>query len=372
MELRVCGITHDHTINYGSSLQAYALMRAIEETKLSDGTKCSYQLIPVRTFKEWRANPSLEKIIISPLMALHRTQFSGFDKKYLRFASISSLIELPTLNQTEDAFVCGSDVIWNPDLNKQYSAFYLDFAQKYKFSYAASFGKSEISNAVISKITKPLSELNAISVRENAGVNIIKQCTDKTVQVVSDPVLLLTEKDWTKLFPKCERAKKYIFVYTTHLSAPIRKLLVILKEKTGLRIVYSASGPKQALKQGMLQVQTPEKWLQLLHDAEYVVTNSFHATAFAVLFHKIFFTVVNGDKAKGINVRMNDFLNSIGLEDRIISVIPDQLDLSEIDYTLADKRIEEMRKESLDFLQENLEAAYQQKLERETQNGQNA
>lgn len=368
MMLRVCGITHDHTINYGSCLQAYALMRAIEETKLSDGTKCSYQVIPVRTFKEWRAKPSLEKIIISPLMALHRTQFAGFEKKNLRFASISTLKELPELNQTEDAFVCGSDVIWNSDLNKQFSAFYLDFAKKYKFSYAASFGKSEISNAVISKIKKPLSELNAISVRENAGVNIVKQCTDKPVQVVSDPVLLLSEKDWTALFPKCKMDGKYIFVYITHLSEPIRKLLDTLEDKTGLRIVYSASGPKQALKQRILQVQTPDKWLQLLHDAEYVVANSFHATAFSVLFHKKFFTVVNGDKTKGINVRMYDFLNSIGLEDRIFSDVPEQLDLSEIDYSFADKKIEEMRKDSLEFLQKNLEAAYQQKLELEAQN----
>jgi hypothetical protein len=367
--LRVCGITHDHTINYGSSLQAYALLRVVESVELEDGTKCSYQIIPVRTSKEWLANPSLTKRLLTPIMNFYRTQFSKFDDKHLKFVPIRSIKELPALNKSVDAFMCGSDVIWNPDLNKQLNTFYLDFATKYKFSYAASFGKTEIKEEVVHKIQKPLSELDAISVREKAGVEIVKQCTSKPAQVVADPVLLLTENDWLEVFPEGKNKNRisYIFVYITHLSDPIKRMLKSLQKETGLRIIYTASGPKQAIKQGMLQVQTPEKWLQLLYDAEYIVTNSFHATAFSVLFHKKFFTVVNGDKAKGINVRMNDFLNSIGLEDRIFSDIPDQLDLSEIDYTLADKRIEEMRKESMQFLQENLEAAYQQKLEREKQ-----
>ena len=269
------------------------------------------------------------------------------------------------MNEKTDAFVCGSDVIWNPDLNCHLNAFYLDFAEKYKFSYAASFGKAEVSEQMLTTIRPFLEKLDAISVRERSGAEIVKRCVDKPVQVVSDPVLLLKREEWDSFIPAAEPSKGYIFVYITHLSSTVQSVLEELRRKTGLKIVYAANGPKQALKQGMLQVQKPQRWLQQLRDAEYVVTNSFHATAFSVLFHKKFFTVVNGDKAKGINIRMNDFLNSLGLGDRIHSSVPEEIDLGEVNYSGVDEKIAALREESLLFLRENLEAAYRQKKESE-------
>ena len=285
----------------------------------------------------------------------------------MKYADCMTLKELPKLNQQFDAFVCGSDVIWNDSFNRHVGAYYLDFAEKYRFSYAASFGKTEFSDEYYRFVGNKLDRLNAISVRESSAVKIARHCTQKAVKVVADPVLLLESNEWKRIAKTASIKKPYIFVYATHLNDIINQYLCKLQEATRLKVVWAVAGPKQAVRKGIFKVQTPEEWLGLINHAEYVVTNSFHATAFSVLFHKKFFTVVNGDKAKGINVRMNDFLNSIGLEDRIFSDIPDQLDLSEIDYTLADKRIEEMRKESMQFLQENLEAAYQQKLEREKQ-----
>ena len=368
--LRIFGVTYDHTVNYGSCFQAYALQEAINSITLSDREKCSYSLIPIRSFKDGPASMSITRLILLPIMALHRTQFSPFERKHMNYVPVKCRKDLPKLNTDSDAFICGSDVIWNPDLNYGLDAFYLDFADKYKFSYAASFGKPEVSEQVLEQAKKHISTFDAVSVREEAGLKILRKCTDKAVKIVCDPVILIDKCKWEDLLSGRSKHENYIFVYITHISETVKKYLDQLRSKTGLKIIYAAYGPKQALKQRMLQVQTPEQWLQLLHDAEYVVTNSFHATAFSVLFHKKFFTVVNGDKSKGINVRMNDFLDSIGLEDRIFSVIPEQLDLSEIDYTFADKRIDEMRKYSLEFLHENLEAAYQQKLEREKQNGQ--
>ena len=116
------------------------------------------------------------------------------------------------------------------------------------------------------------------------------------------------------------------------------------------------------IKHGMLFVQSPNEWVSLLKEAEYVVTNSFHATVFSVIFHKKFYTVVDTDRTKGTNVRMYDFLNTIGLESRFCSSVPDTIDLSEIDYTTADEKIASMRTESLAYIQRNLEEAYKQKI----------
>lgn len=368
--LRIFGVTYDHTINYGSCLQAFALQKSIEKIRVGKNEVCQYELIPLWTCKDY-PKKKIKNILGLMLLKFYHRSFVQFERKYMRYANYNSIESLESANDNADAFVCGSDVIWNPYHNKGVSAYYLDFAQKYAFSYAASFGASNIDYATVEKVRPYLIKLNRISVREKSSLKLVQDITEKEAEVVVDPTLLLTDDDWSVIAPKRE-SDPYMFVYTTHVNTNITRIIDKVKEKTDLKVIIAEwdSSPRVLVKKGVFNVVPPERWLQLLRNAEYVVTNSFHATAFSVLFHKRFFTVVNGDKSKGINVRMNDFLNSIGLEDRIFSDIPDQLDLSEIDYTFVDKRIDEMRKYSLEFLQENLEAAYQQKLEREKQNGQ--
>lgn len=357
--LKVCGITYAHSPNYGSCLQAYALQNAIELLNIN-GEDCCYQIIPIQLFKDYPII-GLNGHIANFFIKWNRLQYRSFYKKHMRFVQCSSIKELPKLNDQSDAFVCGSDVIWNDSFNRHVGAYYLDFAEKYRFSYAASFGKVDFSDEYFRFAADKINRLDAISVREQSAVQIAKRCTPKNITVVADPVILVDRFDWEKISKKPSNKKPYIFVYATHLNDTINSFLKKIKETSNLRIVWAVAGPKQAIKKGILKVQTPSEWLGLINNAEYVVTNSFHATAFSVLFHKRFFTVVNGDKTKGINVRMNDFLNTIGLEDRIFSDIPDVLDLSEIDYFDVDTKIEEMRQSSLAFLRENLEAAYQAK-----------
>ena len=135
----------------------------------------------------------------------------------------------------------------------------------------------------------------------------------------------------------------------------------VLHNKTGLKVIRSAFAPGQVINQRIIQVQKPEEWLQLMRDAEYVITNSFHATAFSVLFHKKFFTFTRPGRKKGINIRMHDFLDGLNLGERMISSVPDSLDLTDLDFSEADCKLENMRQESIRFLQRNLENAYRQK-----------
>ena len=362
--LNVCGVTFDHTTNYGSCFQAYALQNAIEKIFVGGGIeKCTYQLIPIRTFKEFPIKNRLKNELVKPAVEWHRSRFKPFESKYMKFADVDCLGQLEKLNTTVDAFVCGSDVIWNPDFNVGLGAFYLDFAKKYKFSYAASFGKAISKETEWIKIQKYLASFDAVSVREKTGAELVKRCTGIEAKIVADPVLLLEREDWDRIaaIRSHSNQKPYIFVYTTHLNDTIRHFIAKLGNQTGLKVIRATFGPKQAVKQGILQVQTPKQWLQLLRDAEYVVTNSFHATAFSVLFHKKFFTVVYGEKGKGINVRMNDFLNGIDLGNRIYSSVPDSMETDNIDFLEVDKKIEQLKKDSLAFLKENLEAAYRRK-----------
>ena len=362
--LRVCGITYDHTTNYGSCFQAYALQTAIEHTKVGNDEACEYELIPLSLCKDYPK----KRLAGRMLMRFYHRSFAPFEKKYQKFAKCSLISNLDQLNDTTDAFVCGSDVIWNTDHNRGIPAYFLDFARKYSFSYAASFGKSSVDEKTIDQIKPYLTKLNEISVREESAAEIIRDSAGRESRVVLDPTLLLPRDEWDR-FSAAKQKNKYIFVDTTHDNPEVAKLISRLCENNKLKVITAAWGPRPSalLRKGVVKIFSPEKWLQLLRNAEYVITNSFHATAFSVQFHKKFFTVVSGDKTKGINVRMNDFLTAIGLQDRLFSAVPNELDLSEIDYTEADKKIDAMRKESLDFLRENLEAAYRQKTESERQ-----
>lgn len=366
--LRVFGITYDHTINYGSCFQAYALQKAIEKICVGENEKCQYELIPLWTCRDY-PKKKIRNFVGLQLMRFYHRSFAPFEKKYIKYATCKSIASIDLCNNEADTFVCGSDVIWNPYHNKGVSAYYLDFAKKYAFSYAASFGASNIDDVTIEKIRPFLSRLERIGVRERSSLQLLRNITDKEGTIVADPTLLLSEDDWDDIAPR-QRTDQYIFVYTTHMNADITSIIGKIAEKTGMEVITAEwdSSPRVLVKKGVFNIVSPDRWLQLLRKAEYVVTNSFHATVFSVLFHKKFFTVVNGDKSKGINVRMNDFLTMIGLTDRIFSDIPNNLDLSEIDYTEVDKKIETMRAESMEFLRENLEAAYQQKQEREKQN----
>ena len=361
--LRVCGITFTHSPNYGSCLQTYALQHVIESLTIG-GEKCSYSVIPIQTLKDF-PTIGLSAHIVKPLLAWNRLQYQSFYNKYLHFAKCRYIRDLSELNQQYDAFVCGSDVIWSNNFNNGVGAYFLDFAEKYRFSYAASFGKSSIPDSFLRFAAPKIDQLNAISVREPSGVQIARQCTQKPIKVVSDPVLLVDASVWKGIAVKKPHKQPYILIYVTHLNDTIKDFLAKLTAVTGLPAVWAVAGPKQALMRGMLQVHKPAEWLGLLEGAEYIVTNSFHATAFSTLFHKKFFTVVYGEKDKGINVRMNDFLNTVGLGSRIHSAVPETIDLSEIDFSEADQRVDELRKDSMAFLRENLEAAYREKLELE-------
>lgn len=360
--LTVYGVTYDHTTNYGSCLQAYALQTAIERTIVSD-EKCIYKLIPVQTLLE-TSKTDLKGKVKELIYNYYRKQFEGFENKHMKFADVRNMEDLAFLNQQADAFVCGSDVIWNPDYNRNLGVYYLDFAEKYRFSYAASFGKAELGESDLKWIRDKLASFDEISCREKSGVEIIRKNFNRSAEQTVDPVLLLTREDWDRIAcdVKKKRTKGYIFVYTTLVNEKLNEFVKKLQKETGLKVIYSAFSINVAVNQKVVKVQAPEEWLGLLKNAEYVVTNSFHATAFSVLYHRKFFTFTKPGKRKGINIRMNDFLENLNLGERMISSVPDRFDLTETDYNEADLKLESLREESIRFLRRNLEKAYRQKM----------
>ena len=359
---KVCGVTFDKTMNYGSCFQAFALQTVIEKQEIKH-ERCQYALLPLQK-KLLPSKPGVRGIR-DRIAGMMRVMFSRFENKYMHYANCDSLAKTDTLNDDYDVFVCGSDVIWSPQFNRNSDAYYLKFANKYAFSYAASFGRARLSKEEIAKLPGNLSKLRSIGVREVTGQQIIKEYTNRESTVVLDPVLLLDREQWDEITEPGELKRPYIFVYCTHFTTELTNFVNRLKAQTHYRVLTVTTGFVNSLKAKTTLLPTPQKWLQLIKQAEYVVTNSFHATAFSVLYHKKFFTVMQGEKSGGINVRMHDFLREIGLSERLYNSVPEFINTDEIDYTGADEILKKLREKSIDFIRDNLEADYKEKQESE-------
>ena len=129
--LRICGITYVYTTNYGSCFQAYALKTAIDRITVCDNQDgCEYSLVPLPRMAGYPRGKakSIKHLVNRLIEQLHRRQFIPFEQAHMKYAKIMSFSDLDSLNDNNDAFVCGSDVIWRPKYNLNIGAYYLDFA----------------------------------------------------------------------------------------------------------------------------------------------------------------------------------------------------------------------------------------------------
>ncbi len=360
---RIIGVTYVFTSNYGSCFQAYALQQTLNRMTVSSDT-VDYKVLPISKCPGYPVSKEagIKSKIKKQVRIITRRQFVAFEKNYMKYAPFYPVSDFERLNDIADAFVCGSDIVWNPKFNHDLKSYYLDFAKKYAFSYAASFGKSDIEESKLSEIGDLIGRLDAISVREKRSAQIAEQCTQKTdIRVVVDPVLLLNQDQWNQIAEKDNPFGKYIFVYSVSTTPLFQRFVEKLSRQTGLKVIRSGGNSGAVIKHRILKVQTPQRWLQQMRDAEYVVTDSFHGSVFSTIFRKNFFSIVDGDPKEGYNVRMNDFLNGIGQEGRIYSDIPETIDCSPIDYSETSEILRKQIEQSYDYIKENIEAAYQQK-----------
>ena len=221
-------VTWFHHKNYGTILQAYALQKFLK----SKGYNCvlvNYIPINKKTFLEKIKSGNLKHRIASKIesrifrflgshikeMILERNRaFENFVTKNIDFTQKAQTSrELFILNETIDCFICGSDQIWNPENFN--GVYYLNFVNEKnkKISYAPSFGVSHIPTSKIEEIRQLVNKFDWLSVREDKGVNILKELTQKDIEVVVDPTLLLSKTDWEQISVSPNINEDYILCY---------------------------------------------------------------------------------------------------------------------------------------------------------------
>lgn len=368
-KMKSIGIITIHKINnYGSVFQAYALQRACEDL----GFKA--EIIDYNFPNDFHASNKYietndshpnEPKWIKLLYALDlKKQHRGIRDFVCRYENLSdkqysSPSELEAETPLYDAYITGSDQLWNPRFCNGDPAFMLHFAPEdaLKISFAASIGSNSIPDELKPQYKALLSRYAHIAVRENSGVEVIKEVVDKEATVVLDPTLLLNREQWNKIAdPKRQFKKKYILCYflnyTFNAFPYVDQLAEYMQKQTGYEVVRVARPPHRL---GVPHTHykvgaSPQEFLALVRDAEMVLTTSFHGTAFAVNYGKPVFTVVQDRNAS--DSRQVSLMHNLGLDDQILSVkdpMPEQRRFT-YDEKSERARLEVLRQRSIDYL----------------------
>lgn len=362
-------LTFHASHNYGSVLQAYALSRELQllgfQTEFinlrPESQRQAYKIIR----ESDRGIHRFFRILIYPFLSKRAKEYERFINKVLptTLKEYKSTEELKKEVFDYDMYVCGGDQIWNPICQDFETAYYLQFLDDKnkvrKISYSPSFGRTEFDEKTEKKISSWLKKFDAISVRELRGADFVRRITDKQVNVVCDPVILLDKKEWVKLAVKPKYKKPYILVYFLENNHGSRGLIEYIRKITGYEVVIFNEYIREFLRPyHKAYSASPEEFVGLFMNASFIYTNSFHGTAFATIFEKPFISAIAENQESAINnndSRKIDYLKKIGLENRLYTAGKPEKDyLMNIDYTQAREKMKEFRQESLTYLKNSL------------------
>lgn len=382
--MKVGIVTFNSAHNYGAVLQAWALQRflSLEGHK---PTVINYRLPAIDNVyrlykpetpyksksknKEHQAKQLAEVKRKHPDKVLAHQRFERFISGALNTTkAFTSFKDLKAAKLGMDALITGSDQVWNTGLTKGINpAYLLDFGPKEirRISYAVSRGDKELTDWDRFYFERRLNEFDFISVREENVAEEISTLTDKEVVVTADPTFLVDREQFDTIrrtYKKLENNEQpYIYVHNVHLQRVDERLCSVAEElskRTGLPVVTNRKKQWEYSNQ-LLNASDigPREFLDVVANAEYVVTNSFHATAFSLIYHKKFITI----PALRNPERMKKLLERLEVSNHLIEFpeeIPEDLTTLEIDYERLDALKAEYAEFSKKFLREALDEEY--------------
>lgn len=346
--MKIATLTFHRALNYGAVLQTYALQKILLKRRI-DTEVLDYRSKFIENHYEQDKISNyytLRKVAILFLRngcsIVKREQFTSFLKNNIKISPQKyNKEDLGMVESKYDIFLVGSDQVWNYRIAGFDKTYFLDFVKSSckKASYAASIGLDIIPIEYEKEYKNLLQSFGRISVRENEGQKLLERLLDRRdIETVVDPTLLLQSSEWEKLSEKCEIPEKYLLLYLLSENRKILKFAKKIAKKYKCKIIYINN---QLLKRcGMINRRdtTPENWLYLFKNADYIVTNSFHGTIFSIIFKKIFW-VDYLHTSSNVNSRIITLLCNLGLKDRIISegcdVNHNEINYSDVEELLA-------------------------------------
>lgn len=363
--MKIYIITLHRAENYGSVLQALALQERLKSLG-NDVTILDYWperytnkglLKRLKGKSDKFKNPILllaAKVLRYPSYLRKNKVFGRFIHQYLKLSEKSFDTNESAIGMFDDAdaYCTGSDQVWNSHWNEGVEkALFLDFAPKNKliFSYASSIGLSTLPENEIDVTKDLLKRYEYISVREDTGLKIMYDLGRKDAVQCLDPVFLLKKDKWDKLASNQYNGKKYILTYNLHHDPEIDKYAQTISLKYGIPVYNISYNWHDVIRKGRLKwCPSVEDFLGLIKNASFVIADSFHATAFSIIFERQFITII----PEVASSRISSLLKILNLSDRLESRYTDISVLEKhIDYDNVRKLLYVARNESDMYLQ---------------------
>lgn len=348
--MKIALLTIWHEKNYGAELQAYATMKILQEL----GHDVSMIDIRLTDMQKLSVKGYIAKGIMyfSPCYR----KFNGFWEKYIPCTRrYKSLEELKADPPKTDVYIVGSDQVWNPDITKDFSTlFFLNFGHEHvkRISFASSFGVEEWKCGKINnEIASLLRRFSAISCREKSGVEILKKHFQIKATCVADPTIILG--DYTNLTGLIQPRKSLVY-YPLSNDCELENYAESLAKRLALKAINNKSSTT-LFNRIEWDRTSIEDWVKNIAEAEFVITRSFHGVVFSLLYQRQFAVLASRN---GRGVRLVDLLTQLGLSNRIYSNTDEMEKLEpwkdKIDYSIVSEKIDELRKQSFNFLKRAL------------------
>lgn len=369
-KIRILSFHNAH--NFGAVLQAYGLQQTIRGLGYKDVKFLNYNPIylkkrynPFSSFSLSICNKSIKGIVgwilnypFFVLSSIRRNRKFYGAINHLLIQTKNNIHNINDLkNESVDILICGSDQIWNTSLTGDFDPIFLgkgNYKQiEYAISYAPSTELSALTTEKAKKLAVQLDNFKYVSVRESPICSILQKYTQKDIKVCIDPTLLCGSEAFNAIASNRLIKEKYIIVYaynpTDELILNAINYIPNKEEYKKHIILLSARGRKTFFNSSIHSEISVEDFLSYMKYASYVITNSFHGLAFSLLFEKNFYVTY----AVGKEIRCKSLLKNLNLLDRFIqnkiAISWEQPDFQEIN-----KKIAQMRKSSLLFLQNSL------------------
>jgi polysaccharide pyruvyl transferase WcaK-like protein len=363
--MKVGVITFHSANNYGAILQTWALQKVLKDMGLDAGVINYHPDIidglydPMKLATGWRRiAKKLTLSIKNPVSLKRYKKYKAFNRKHLKLiGDFRTYKQLADAKLNLDAYIVGSDQVWNTDHTDGFDpAYLLSFAEakKKRISYAASIGKEYFQPRFREDFKEGFKQFTAISVREKSAVNAVQELSGQKVDVVLDPTLLLKKEDYNDIKVPSPIKEPYILVYMIEKNEQVVKLANKLSISLGLPILQRRYIPGFKNQLEPFYTADTGEFLGLMEAAEYVITNSFHGTVFSIIYKKPFISMLHTDTGS----RTKDLLEDLNLESHMVKAADDFNDFSRFfisEPEKLDERIQKLREKSLDFLKKALE-----------------
>lgn len=354
-------LTFHRAINYGAFLQAFATktfltQQGYEVSMVDYWPEAHARFVEGKVrYRNWRARIKQRsaKVLLPLTQNIKWRKMVTLQQQYL---DVSEQVQYPTpaslQNSDFDCVIFGSDQIWwnHPTFTSKRgfdeAYFGLPFPNStHKIAYAPSMGIIDIQEDDKTFLQKALAGFDALSVREDSVQEALQPLTNKPIEVVLDPVFLLNRTDWEQYIQSRKiRKGEYVLYYSLSPSRRAKRLAQQIAQQKHCALIEVKAHPSLPLLPHVIQTADSFDFISLIKNASFVVSTSFHGTAFSILFEKQFAVV--GDKKR--SGRMESLLNTLQIDNRITD---NTADLSTpINYSLVTPRLEIFQQKSRNYL----------------------